>query len=290
MSQLRQQIILQEMGIGPLWLLRQPATIESEAVSAEIVSPQIAADTPEPQTRPQVPLHQPAAPILSASAIGLDQLETGQPAQAKPPFETLATSLATTQSPAQMTWTELAETVSGCRACGLCAGRQQTVFGVGDQQARWLFIGEGPGYNENLQGLPFVGEAGKLLDNMMLALGLQRGKNTYIANIVKCRPTDAQGKDRPPSAEEIAACLPYLQRQIALIQPDVIVALGKTAAIALLGLDATTPVSQLRGKVHRYQQIPMVATYHPAYLLRQPLEKAKAWQDLCQARALVTAS
>ena len=119
---------------------------------------------------------------------------------------------------------------------------------------------------------------------MLLAMGVKRGDRSYIANVVKCRAADEAGKDRPPSADEIAACLPYLQRQIALIQPKVIVALGKTAAIALSGLDLDTPVAQLRGKVHQVGGIPMVATYHPAYLLRKPLEKSKAWQDLCLAQ------
>ncbi len=158
------------------------------------------------------------------------------------------------------------------------------MFGVGDRKATWLFVGEGPGYNENLRGEPFVGAAGHLLDNMMRALDMQRGENTFIANVVKCRPTDAQGKDRPPAPDEAAACLPYLKRQIALIAPGVIVALGKTAAISLLGLDPETPVGQLRGKQHRYARVPLVVTYHPAYLLRKPVEKSKAWADLCLAR------
>lgn len=277
----RQQLILQEMGLGPLWLLRQTSP---EALSA---NPELApTSTLESSTPGALPVSDPQrqAGLSSDQALVADLQ-----AQTVPPSATLVRSAQADElsMTMRMGWPELTEAVSNCQACGLCKGRQQTVFGVGDQQARWLFIGEGPGYNENLQGLPFVGEAGKLLDNMMLALGLQRGQNTYIANIVKCRPTDAQGKDRPPSAQEIAACLPYLQRQIALINPSVIVALGKTAAIALLGLDPQTPVSQLRGKVHQYQDIPLVATYHPAYLLRQPLEKAKAWQDLCQARALL---
>ncbi|MBY0569768.1 MAG: uracil-DNA glycosylase, partial [Burkholderiaceae bacterium] len=122
------------------------------------------------------------------------------------------------------------------------------------------------------------------LDNMLRALGVQRGERAYIANVVKCRPTDSSGKDRPPTADEIQACLPYLQRQIALIQPKVIVALGKTAAVALLGADPDTPVSQLRGKEHRVNGVPMIVTYHPAYLLRKPVEKSKTWRDLCLAQ------
>jgi DNA polymerase len=184
---------------------------------------------------------------------------------------------------AVMDWMRLKATVAGCEKCGLCESRTQTVFGVGDEKAKWLFVGEGPGYNEDLQGEPFVGQAGKLLDNMLLAMGLKRGENAYIANIVKCRPTDANGRDRPPSADEIAACMPYLQRQIELIQPAIIVALGKTAALSLLKLDPDTPVSRLRGTVHRYADLPLVVTYHPAYLLRNLADKKKAWADLCLA-------
>jgi DNA polymerase len=184
-----------------------------------------------------------------------------------------------------MDWATLKTTVAGCVMCDLCQNRTRTVFGVGDEKANWLFVGEGPGYNEDLQGEPFVGQAGKLLDNMLLALGLKRDENAYIANIVKCRSTDGNGRDRPPSPEEVAACLPYLQRQIALIRPAIIVALGKTAALSLLGLDPETPVSALRGKVHRYGDgdLPLVVTYHPAYLLRNLPDKKKAWADLCLA-------
>lgn len=183
----------------------------------------------------------------------------------------------------QMGWDELKAVVAECTKCGLCEHRKHTVFGTGDENAQWLFVGEGPGRNEDLQGEPFVGPAGKLLDNMLRAMGLRRGANAYIANIVKCRPVDENGKDRPPTAQEATACLPYLQRQIALIRPAVIVALGKTAALSMLGLDPATPVSRLRGTVHRYAELPLIVTYHPAYLLRSPLEKRKAWADLCLA-------
>lgn len=197
-----------------------------------------------------------------------------------------------------------------CTACKLRAGCTQTVFGVGDEKADWLFVGEGPGADEDAQGEPFVGQAGKLLDNMLMAIKLKRSKNVYIANIVKCRPPD----NRTPAADEIAQCLPYLHRQIELIQPKVIVALGKIASNALLGKDAT--LASLRGRLHDYRvattgsdemiqegessrlssiphqttsshrvrtTIPLIVTYHPAYLLRSPTEKAKAWQDLLLA-------
>jgi DNA polymerase len=175
---------------------------------------------------------------------------------------------------AMLDWATLKETVRDCTACKLRAGCTQTVLGVGDEQADWLFVGEGPGAEEDAQGEPFVGQAGKLLDNMLLSIGLKRGDNVYIANIVKCRPPN----NRNPEADEIATCLPYLQRQIALIKPKLIIALGKTAATALLGRDAT--LGSLRGTIHDFAGTPMLVTYHPAYLLRSPAEKAKAWQDL----------
>jgi len=188
---------------------------------------------------------------------------------------------------AHMDWSALESAIRECTRCGLCQGRQHAVPGVGDHGARWLFVGEGPGHNEDLQGEPFVGPAGKLLDNMLRALDLARGENTYIANIVKCRPVGADGRDRPPTPEEAAACLPYLQRQIALIQPDVVVALGKTAAIALLDLPADTSLGSLRGQPHTYAGVPLVITYHPAYLLRAPVDKAKTWRDLCTAKGII---
>lgn len=175
-------------------------------------------------------------------------------------------------------WNALKQQVRDCTACKLRAGCTQTVFGVGDEQADWLFVGEGPGADEDAQGEPFVGQAGKLLDNMLLSIGLKRGDKVYIANVVKCRPPN----NRTPEPDEIATCLPYLQRQIALIKPRLIVALGKTAASALLGRDA--PLGALRGTLHDWHGTPLIVTYHPAYLLRSPAEKAKAWQDLCLAR------
>lgn len=187
-------------------------------------------------------------------------------------------------------WAELEHRIADCTRCGLCAGRKHTVPGIGDRNARWLFVGEGPGRQEDLQGEPFVGPAGKLLDNMLRALALTRGQDTYIANVVKCRPVGAEGRDRPPSADEIAACMPYLRRQIALIRPQVIVGLGKTAAIALLGAATESSLASLRGAPLAWEGIPLVITYHPAYLLRQPADKAKAWRDLCLAKQLLDGS
>ena len=195
---------------------------------------------------------------------------------------------------ATMDWPQLQAAVAGCEACGLCRTRTQTVFGVGPQpgdappQVDWLIVGEAPGENEDLQGEPFVGQAGKLLDNMLKAVGLSRHgtaplKGAFIANVLKCRPPG----NRNPSPEEVAQCLPYLQRQVALLQPKIIVAAGRFAVQALLQDTVpevhTLPLGKLRGRVHRYQGVPVVVTYHPAYLLRALPEKAKTWADLCLA-------
>lgn len=176
---------------------------------------------------------------------------------------------------AQMDWPALKDAVASCTACALHAQRKQAVFGVGDEQADWLFVGEGPGAEEDERGEPFVGQAGRLLDNMLASIGLKRGEKVYIANVVKCRPPG----NRNPEPDEISACAPYLDRQIGLIGPKLIVALGKVAATRLLGRDAS--IASLRGKVLDYRGRPLIVTYHPAYLLRNLGDKAKAWEDLC---------
>jgi uracil-DNA glycosylase len=235
--------LLREMGISPLWRLRTaepaPAMAGTEQPAAPVA-------------------RQPAAsgsqPAVSATGAGYD------PARI-----------------AKLDWAELKSCVAACTACGLHARRNNTVFGVGDEQADWLFVGEGPGAEEDAQGDPFVGQAGQLLDNMLAAIDLKRGANVYIANVVKCRPPG----NRNPQPEEARACAPYLQRQIELIQPKLIVALGKVAAINLLGRDAS--ITSLRGQVHDYRGVPLIVTYHPAYLLRTLPDKAKAWEDLCFA-------
>jgi len=175
-------------------------------------------------------------------------------------------------------WPELKARVKGCTDCKLRAGCTQTVFGVGDEQADWLLVGEAPGAEEDRLGEPFVGQAGRLLDNMLAAIGLARGDNVYIANVLKCRPPG----NRNPEPDEVAKCSPHLLRQIELIRPKLIVAMGRFAAQTLLASDAT--IASLRGRVHRYAGVPLVVTYHPAYLLRNLPDKAKAWADLAFAR------
>jgi len=180
-------------------------------------------------------------------------------------------------------WAELEKRVSGCKLCGLQESRSRTVFGAGNRNADWLVIGEAPGAEEDRQGEPFVGPAGQLLNAMLFAVGLQR-EDVYICNILKCRPPD----NRNPSRQEVAHCHAYLQRQIELIDPRLILAVGGIAANSLL--DMSEKVGQLRGKVHTWgvQGIPLVVTYHPAYLLRSPLEKRKVWDDLVFARSICT--
>jgi DNA polymerase len=189
---------------------------------------------------------------------------------------------------ATLDWPALRASVAACSACALCGSRTQTVFGVGHPQAQWLVVGEAPGEEEDRQGEPFVGASGQLLDRMLAALQLTRSREgdappaqrVYIANTLKCRPP----RNRNPSAEEMAQCEPYLVRQIELLKPRIILAMGKFAVQALLRSDE--PIGRLRGRVHRYQGVPLVVTYHPAYLLRSLQEKAKAWDDLCLAASV----
>lgn len=246
---LSRKALLDTMGITPQWVLREQPAVGREA----------------PRARPR------KAPVSS-------------PLISTPPPASLPVA-ADAGDVAQMDWELLNRTIRECRACGLCAGRKQAVPGVGDENADWLFIGEGPGAEEDARGEPFVGQAGKLLDAMLAAIGLQRSQAVYIANAVKCRPPG----NRTPDTVEMAACRPYLQRQVALLRPKLIVLLGRVAMQAVLGEDGT--LSGMRGKTLTYRdgalEIPLLVTYHPAYLLRNLPDKAKAWEDLCRARALM---
>jgi DNA polymerase len=179
-----------------------------------------------------------------------------------------------------MGWPALRDAVPACRACGLCETRRHTVFGVGHPQAHCMLVGEAPGEQEDQLGEPFVGAAGQLLDRMLAAIGLTRAEappeqQVFITNTLKCRPP----RNRNPTPDELAACGPFLARQVALVQPKVILAMGRFAVQSLLGTDE--PIGRLRGQVHEWQGRKLVVTYHPAYLLRQPTDKAKAWDDLC---------
>jgi uracil-DNA glycosylase family 4 len=199
-----------------------------------------------------------------------------------PEQATVQRDIAATDRPARIAaldWTDFATDVAACEACALCKTRNRTVPGVGDLRAEWMLIGEAPGAEEDAKGEPFVGQAGRLLDNMLAALGMKRDRYVYIANVLKCRPPG----NRAPTPTEIESCRPYLDRQIELIRPKLIIALGKSAATTLLNVDAT--IASMRGRIHRYGSVPLIVTYHPAYLLRNLPDKVKAWEDLCLARA-----
>jgi DNA polymerase len=267
----RQVAMLRAMGLRT-W---QPA---GEGLQAEVTAAQgmDAPSAPTPASAPQ----QLATATATAAA---------RPAPAAQPAHAAAPSAADTTATLALDWPALREAVAGCRACALCESRRQTVFGTGHPQAHWMVIGEAPGAQEDQRGEPFVGPAGQLLDNMLRALGLSRDpaaapeQAVYIANTLKCRPPD----NRNPTPEEMARCEPFLQRQLALVQPRVILAMGAFAIRALLR--TTDPVGQLRGRVHRFQGVPLVVTYHPAYLLRTPAHKGRAWDDLCLAASLLDA-
>lgn len=261
MSLNREQMLV-EMGVAPLWVWRD------RQAEAEIAAPVVIAKAPPVSlATPEKP-----APVVERSLL---QAEAGRQRQeVSPTAMPLAAGLA---------WPELERVVADCRACVLCEQRRQAVLGVGDRNPDWLFIGEGPGADEDVQGEPFVGQAGKLLDNMLTALDIARGNKVYIANAVKCRPPG----NRTPEAGEMAACRPYLERQIALLKPKIIVLLGKAAVHAVLHDDKS--LASMRGKRFEHAGIPVIVTYHPAYLLRNLPDKAKAWEDLLFARRVLAA-
>jgi uracil-DNA glycosylase family 4 len=211
------------------------------------------------------------------AALFESQLSEGKQGQAESDVFVLEDHETRSANPvAGMDWETLEKTVAQCRKCGLCATRTQTVFGSGNRQAQWMLIGEAPGQQEDLQGQPFVGKAGQLLTEMLRAMGLARDE-VFIANVLKCRPPN----NRDPKPDEMAACNTYILRQIELVQPKIILAVGRVAAQHLLQTDA--PVGKLRGRVHYLGDIPLLVIYHPAYLLRSLLEKRKAWDDLQMA-------
>lgn len=258
MSIARDHLLL-EMGIGPLWKMRHaPAA---------------------------TPVSAPAAVLPEASAAGRtqDALVAKQPARAvampQSMQQTTADQAERVDALARMDWPALKAAVSTCTACALCASRKNTVFGVGDERAQWMIIGEAPGAEEDARGEPFVGQAGQLLDAMLAALDMRRDRNVYIANVLKCRPPG----NRNPAPEEVARCAPHLLRQVALVKPKLILLMGRFATQTVLASDAS--IASLRGRLHSFAGTPAIVTYHPAYLLRAPTEKARAWEDLLFARA-----
>ncbi|MFO1219077.1 MAG: uracil-DNA glycosylase [Burkholderiaceae bacterium] len=231
---------------------------------------------------PQTPADS-AAAAATARTAGPVRAAVAPPA-AQAGVDAVADRDARAREIAALDWTALRERVASCRACKLCEGRRHTVFGVGHPQAHWMIVGEAPGEQEDRLGEPFVGPAGELLDRMLQALGLTRGeagpeRQVFIANTLKCRPP----RNRNPEPEELALCGAFLQRQIELVNPKLILAMGRFAVQMLLA--SSEPIGRLRGRVHRYRERPVVVTYHPAYLLRSPAEKARSWADLCLAAA-----
>ncbi|PTB19918.1 uracil-DNA glycosylase [Trinickia symbiotica] len=292
---------LETLGLAPIWVRRGARTATTAAAAvAEISSggdrgataPATTVAVPaaaareatkpvppvEPTVRGQADSNENETSFDDVDLAGVDVSPRAASADI-PPTASARTRNADASEPdvASLDWEALEARVASCQLCRLCERRTKTVFGVGDREADWMLIGEGPGENEDKQGEPFVGQAGKLLDSMLHALELARGRNVYIANVVKCRPPG----NRNPEPDEVARCEPYLQRQVELVKPKLIVALGRVAAQNLLKTDAS--ISSLRGRVHRYEDVPVIVTYHPAYLLRSLTDKAKAWVDLCLA-------
>lgn len=267
----RQQAMLEAMGYK-LWAAPEPALAEQETVSAPAPTPREAPrEVPRESSRAPVQIAQALAPVMPQRAATPAMAASA----ARPEIATLD-------------WQQLQDSVASCRACGLCEGRQQTVFGVGNPEAHWMIVGEAPGEQEDRQGEPFVGTAGQLLDSMLRAIRLTRheaqpAQQVFIANTLKCRPP----RNRNPEPEELAACQPYLERQVALVKPRIILALGRFAVQALLG--SNEAIGRLRGRVHSYQGIPVIVSYHPAYLLRNLSDKARAWEDLCLAMSTLQA-
>ncbi|MFN7571900.1 MAG: uracil-DNA glycosylase family protein [Betaproteobacteria bacterium] len=284
----RRARLWQAMGLGPVWVARARADAAAEVAVADETR-QSVAPTPPPSPSPASgggsnPFPRTAGEgggardgssktdVRDGAIVRLDTPSAGRAAQI-----------------AALDWPALEDAVRNCTACPLCRTRKQTVFGVGHRGARWMLVGEAPGAEEDARGEPFVGQAGKLLDNMLAAVDLMRAGETsqsvYIANVLKCRPPG----NRNPEPTEVALCEPYLLRQVELVQPDLLLVMGRFAAQSLLRTDAT--IASLRGRVHRVQvagrEIPTVVTYHPAYLLRNLADKAKSWADLCLAASVV---
>ena len=280
----RRSLLLQEMGLGPVWVLRQndPAPVETEVEAPPGAKAVHATATLDATLGARSPQRSEAGVqrMQGAESRASTRARSAAPSLA-PELPALATGERDAHI-ARMDWTALKAAVSGCASCGLATTRTQTVFGVGDEMADWMLVGEAPGSEEDARGEPFVGQAGKLLDNMLAAIDLARDNNVYIANVLKCRPPG----NRNPLPEEVARCSPHLARQVALVQPRLILAMGRFAAQTLLGTAAT--IASLRGKLHQYQGVPVIVSYHPAYLLRNLQDKAKAWEDLVFARRTMT--
>lgn len=267
---------LREMELWPLFELR--GRVADSLPTTQISAP---AAAPRQSAAAAVETYSPPQSVPRPARVPTRAREITKPAPLA--VQTAPIDPARVARIATLDFAGLVAEAASCTACGLCKQRKQAVVGVGARDAPWLFVGEGPGAEEDQQGEPFVGQAGGLLDAMLQAAGLARGREVYIANVVKCRPPG----NRTPTVDEAAACAPFLDRQIDLIKPKLIVALGKTAVTRLTGSDAS--MASLRGQSLEYRGIPVIATYHPAYLLRNLPEKLKAWEDLIFARQKMAA-
>lgn len=276
----RQRAMLKAMGVGSFWPLPAPGTNTNapEAAVPPTTAPVALPDNMSRQAaQPGLPA-QPTAPLVHVPQ------RPSSPVTATPPIAPAGVPEGRPRpQAATLDWPALTQTIHACQACGLCAQRKRAVVGVGHTQARWMLVGEAPGEQEDIKGEPFVGRAGQLLDRMLQASGLTRTdasaeQQVYIANVIKCRPPG----NRNPTPEEVHQCEPYLMRQVQLVRPRLIVAMGRFAAQALL--KSSEPIGRLRGRIHDYEGTPVVVTYHPAYLLRNPADKALAWDDWCLAR------
>ena len=271
----RQRAMLAEMGVR-VWTPASPSSTASPTVSLPAVAEVSAAAPMAVPVRPVAPF----LPARAAPSVPMAPVATAATPKAAP------VRVETAQTPlpvglAEMDWPELQTAAAACQACGLCAQRQHSVFGMGSMQADWLLVGDAPGDEENASGQPFTGEAGRLLDNMLKAMGLNRQdsgeRGAYLMHATQC-PTPGE---RNPTAQELQICAAYVARKVALVQPRMILVMGRFAMQALL--QTHEPLGKMRGQVHSYQGVPLVVTYAPAYLLRNQADKGKAWADLCLA-------
>ncbi len=270
------------------WTERQRAMLE--AMGVRVWAPD-SGDEPvaglDAAPAPARPIEPEPAPVAAQAARPSAQQAASRASPTSPQAPAIAPARTARETDiAAMDWPALREAVSTCQACDLCQSRRQTVFGVGNTQAHWMIVGEAPGEQEDAQGEPFVGQAGRLLDSLLRSIGQSRAEGpapqqVFIANTLKCRPP----RNRNPQPDELALCRPFLLRQVALVKPKIIIAMGKFAVQSLLGSDEA--IGRLRGRVHQFAGVPLVVTYHPAYLLRQLTEKAKSWEDLCLAADVV---
>lgn len=290
----RDALFLAEMGIGPLWQLRAapqapldaPEEAATEAATEAGAGAQAAPAAPAPVAPDQpVEAAAPAAPVRAHTPLSAPPYRNPPPAEEAPAWDDSTAPVPAPPDVATMDWAGLRQAIAGCKDCACGEGRKP-VYGAGPRQARWLVVAGTPSALDEQAGQPLTGEPGKLLDNMLHAVGLARERDVYVTPLVKCRPLNAKGGERAPSPDEIAACRPFVERELALTGASAVLTLGQVAANGLLGRALQEPLAGARGEVHRLNETPLVATLHPGELLRRGENKALAWADLCRVRAL----